>query len=91
MDGTPVETIFNYTNTGNSMLVVSNIKSTCGCTVPNWSKEPIMPGEKGNIDVVFSPNKTQAGKTQHKTVTVTANTTPANTILNIKAFVNPEK
>ena len=34
-NGTPVETIFKYTNTGNSMLVVSNIKSTCGCTVPS--------------------------------------------------------
>ena len=38
-DGTPVETVFKYTNTGNSMLVVSDIKSTCGCTVPtNYTK-----------------------------------------------------
>ena len=49
-----------------------------------------MPGKKGKIDVVFTPNKSQAGKPQQKTVTITANTKPANTVLNIKAFVNPE-
>ena len=45
-DGTPVETIFSYTNTGDAPLVVSEIKSTCGCTVPqDWSRAPLLPGE----------------------------------------------
>ncbi|MBT8286775.1 MAG: DUF1573 domain-containing protein, partial [Bacteroidia bacterium] len=43
-NGTPVETVFSYTNTGKSPLVITDIKSTCGCTVPqDWSKEPLNP------------------------------------------------
>ena len=42
MNGTPVETVFSYTNSGKSPLVVTDIKSTCGCTVPQgWSREPL--------------------------------------------------
>ena len=44
-NGTPVETVFSYTNSGKSPLVVTDIKSTCGCTVPQgWNREPLMPG-----------------------------------------------
>ena len=70
-------------------LKISNARGSCGCTIARLAKTTIMPGQKGKIDVV-RPNKSQAGKPQTKTVTVTANTTPANTVLNIKAFVNPE-
>ena len=79
---------FNFTNSGNEPLKISNAKGSCGCTVPNWPKEPILPGESGKIDVVFRPSKGQAGSKQTKTVTVSANTTPENTILKITAFVN---
>lgn len=82
---------FEFKNTGTEPLSISNARGSCGCTVPNWPKEPIMPGETGTIDVVFRPSKGQAGHDQEKTVTVTANTEPANTIVRIKAFVNPEK
>ncbi len=85
------ECVFVFTNTGTEPLIISNAKGSCGCTVPDWPKEPIMPGKKGVIDVIYKPNKSQAGSPQQKTVTVTANTNPANTILNIKAVVNPEK
>ena len=81
---------FEFVNNGSEPLKISNARGSCGCTVPKWPKEPIMPGKKGKIDVVFTPNKSQAGKPQQKTVTITANTKPANTVLNIKAFVNPE-
>ncbi|MBG15697.1 MAG: hypothetical protein CL853_05025 [Crocinitomicaceae bacterium] len=81
---------FEFINNGTEPLKISNARGSCGCTVPDWPKHPIMPGQKGKIDVVFKPNKSQAGKPQQKTVTVTANTKPANTVLNIKAFVNPE-
>ncbi|MEC8603453.1 MAG: DUF1573 domain-containing protein [Bacteroidota bacterium] len=81
---------FEFINNGMEPLKISNARGSCGCTVPDWPKQPIMPGQKGKIDVVYKPNKSQAGKPQTKTVTVTANTTPANTVLNIKAFVNPE-
>ena len=79
---------FNFTNSGNEPLKISNAKGSCGCTVPNWPKEPILPGKSGKIDVVFRPSKGQVGSKQTKTVTVSANTSPENTILKITAFVN---
>ncbi len=81
---------FVFTNTGKEPLLITNAKGSCGCTVPSWPKDPIMPGATGKIDVVYKPNKGQAGKPQEKTVTVTANTEPTNTIVRIKAMVNPE-
>lgn len=82
---------FEFKNTGTEPLIISNAKGSCGCTVPNWPKTPIKPNETATIDVIYRPNKGQAGMPQEKTVTVTANTEPANTIVKIKAFVNPEK
>ena len=71
-NGTPVETTFSYTNTGKSPLVVTDIKSTCGCTVPQgWSKEPLMPGASSQFSVKF--NGKGANKTS-KTITLTTNT-----------------
>lgn len=79
---------FTFKNSGNEPLKISNAKGSCGCTVPNWPKEPILPGKSGEIEVVFRPSKAQAGTKQTKTVTVSANTSPTNTILKITAFVN---
>tara|TARA_Y100000996_G_C22291585_1_gene548322 strand:- start:85 stop:636 length:552 start_codon:yes stop_codon:yes gene_type:complete len=79
---------FTFKNSGNEPLKISNAKGSCGCTVPNWPKEPILPGKSGEIEVVFRPSKGQAGTKQTKTVTVSANTSPQNTILKITAFVN---
>ena len=81
---------FIFTNTGKEPLLITNAKGSCGCTVPSWPKDPIMPGKTGKIDVVFRPSKGQAGKPQEKTVTITANTEPVNTVVRIKAMVNPE-
>ena len=46
--------VFEFTNTGNAPLIISNVKSTCGCTVPKKPKGPIMPGETGKIEVKFA-------------------------------------
>lgn len=81
---------FVFTNTGKEPLLITNAKGSCGCTVPSWPKDPIMPGGTGKIDVVYRPSKGQAGKPQEKTVTITANTEPKNTVVRIKAMVNPE-
>ena len=81
------KTAFVFTNTGKEPLIISSATGSCGCTVPNYPKEPIMPGKTGKIDVEFKPSKGQTG-VQEKTVTVTANTEPAQTILKIKAMVN---
>jgi len=88
MNGTAVETVFAYTNTGNSPLVVTNIKSTCGCTVPqNWSKEPLMPGASSQFTVKF--NGKGANKVS-KTITLTTNTEKGNEQVRISAFITPD-
>ncbi len=87
MNGTPVETVFKYKNTGNSMLVVSNIKSTCGCTVPsNYTKE-VAPGETGQFTVKF--NGKGNGKVS-KSLTMTTNTEKGTQIVKISAMIEPD-
>ena len=88
MNGTPVETTFSYTNTGESPLVVTDIKSTCGCTVPQgWSKEPLMPGASSQFSVKF--NGKGANKTS-KTITLTTNTQTGREQVRISAFITPD-
>ncbi len=79
------EHVFSFTNTGAEPLVISNARGSCGCTVPEYPREPIAPGETGEIKVVYSPGKQKDQQT--KTVTITANTEPETTILKIKANV----
>ena len=81
----PVHTVFKFTNTGEADLVISNAKGSCGCTVPEYPKEPIAPGATGEIKVSFNP-KGRAGS-QFKTVTLTTNTQKGTENLNIKANV----
>ena len=81
---------FKFTNTGNSDLIISDAKGSCGCTVPRWPKQPIRPGQAGEIEVVFDSNGKQGR--QHKTVTLIANTKPNTTVIALKGDVNvPEK
>ena len=83
--GEKVAHVFKFKNTGNEPLVLSNVKPSCGCTTPKWTKEPIAPGDNGEIHVEFD-SKGKSGK-QTKTVTVTANTEPAKTVLTITGDV----
>ena len=85
-NGTPVETVFSYTNTGQAPLVIADIKSTCGCTVPkDWSREPLNPGESSQFNVKFDGKG--ANKTS-KTVIITANTQTGRETVKITAFIN---
>ena len=86
--GTPQETIFTFTNTGEAPLIITDAKSSCGCTVPQYPKNvPIAPGESGEMVVKFNGS----GQNQvTKTITVTANTEKGSELLRIKAFVNPK-
>lgn len=86
--GTPQETIFRFTNTGEGPLIITNATSSCGCTVPQYPRNtPIAPGESGEMLVKFNG----AGQNQvTKTVTVTANTAKGTESLRIKAFINPK-
>jgi hypothetical protein len=70
-DGEIVRHTFSFTNTGTEPLQIQNARASCGCTTPNWTKEPIAPGESGEIQVEFN-SKGRVGL-QNKTVTVTGN------------------
>ena len=93
MDGDKVEHVFTFTNSGSEPLVISNAKGSCGCTVPDWPKDPIKPGDTGEIKVVYnSKNKGKVGgKNENKTVTITANTNPPETRVFIKGIVDKEE
>ena len=76
---------FKFTNTGNAPLVIVDAKSSCGCTVPEYTKDPVAPGEGGEMLVKFNGS----GKNQvSKTVTITANTAAGTETIKIKAFIN---
>ena len=62
--------IFTFTNTGNEPLVIKNAKGSCGCTVPEWPKEPVSPGKTGEIKVRYDTNRIGP---INKTVTLTTN------------------
>jgi len=86
--GAAQETVFKFTNTGNAPLIITDAKSSCGCTVPEYPKNtPIAPGETGELLVKFNG----LGQNQvTKTVTVIVNTEKGTELLRIKAFVNPK-
>ena len=63
--------VFEFTNTGNEALIITNVISTCGCTVPSKPKEPIMPGKTGKIEVKYNMNTGPI----RKTITVESNAT----------------
>lgn len=76
---------FEFTNTGNEPLIIQRPKSSCGCTVPTWPNQPILPGEKEKIKVTYNTSK--AGPF-NKTVTVTSNAkVNSSVVLRIKGTV----
>ncbi len=83
-DGTCV---FEFKNTGNEPLIISNAKGSCGCTVPKWPQEPIAPGAKGSIEVKYDTKRTGA---INKSVTITSNAINEPTkVIRIKGNVLP--
>lgn len=76
--------VFTFTNTGNAPLIISNVKSTCGCTVPKKPDGPIMPGETGEISVKYDTNRVNPIR---KTITVTSNAETPTVALKIKGLV----
>lgn len=80
-DGEKVSYDFKFTNVGKSPLIITSATATCGCTVPDYPKTPIAPGAEGVVRVVF--DSTGKPGMQNKVVTITANTVPEITQLNI--------
>lgn len=87
-EGQVVEHTFAITNTGEAPLIIQNAQPSCGCTVPDWTKTPIPPGGTGYVKAKFDSN----GKPniQNKSITVTANTWPKQTVIRFKAMVTPK-
>jgi len=92
IQGESVSYEFKFTNTGKSDLIIVDVSTSCGCTVPSYPRTPIRKGETGAIKVSFN----SAGKFgfQAKNILVVANTQPNTTLLRIKAQIigpNSEK
>lgn len=87
-EGEKVSYTYSFKNNGEAPLIIQNAQPSCGCTVPEWSKEPIPVGGTGFVKAEFDSN----GKPniQNKTITVTANTWPKVTTLRFKAMVTPK-
>ena len=90
IQGEKVSFGFKFTNTGKSDLIISRVSSSCGCTVPEYPKTAIKPGETKKIDVKFDSENRRGF--QNKTVTIVSNAQPSTQILRIKAqIVLPEE
>ena len=87
-EGDVVTKVFKFKNTGEAPLIISNATSSCGCTVPSYTEEPIAPGEEGELEVKY--NSRGKKNQDNKVVRVTANTWPATNNITIKAFVEPK-
>lgn len=87
-EGQVVEYTYTVKNTGEAPLIIQNAQPSCGCTAPDWTKTPIPVGGTGYVKAKFDSN----GKPniQNKSITVTANTWPKQTVLRFKAMVTPK-
>ena len=83
------KTTFKFTNKGDAPLVLSNVRASCGCTTPKWTREPVAPGESGSIDVSYNP-KNRPGSF-NKSVTVSSNAENATVVLRINGKVEPRE
>ena len=87
-NGANGECTFEFTNTGNAPLIISNAKGSCGCTVPSWPKEPIAPGATAVITVKYDTKRPGA---INKSVTITSNAVNSPTkVIRIKGNVKPK-
>jgi len=85
--GQTVTAVFKFKNTGKSPVILSNVQTTCGCTVPTWTREPIAPGKTAEINATFN----SAGKMgmQNKVITVFSNAKNSQTQVSIVCNVLP--
>ena len=84
-EGTMATHEFKFKNTGDQPVVIANVQASCGCTTPDWTKTPVLPGKTGMVKAVYN----SAGRPGvfTKTVTVTSNATEGSKVLNIKGTV----
>jgi hypothetical protein len=84
----PVSVNFGFTNTGSQPLIIKQVHASCGCTSPNWSREPVLPGKDGFVTLTYNP-KNRPGPFS-KTATITSNASTPTLVLTIKGDVEPK-
>ncbi len=84
----PVTHEFSFTNTGAQPLIIQNVRASCGCTAPDWTKDPVLPGKKGVVKATFDP-KGRPGPF-NKSITVSSNAENSTVVLTIKGEVIPK-
>ncbi|MCK5105369.1 MAG: DUF1573 domain-containing protein [Cyclobacteriaceae bacterium] len=87
--GEKAEHIFKFRNIGKAPLIINNVLATCGCTAPEWPKDPIQPGAEGEVKVVFD-SSSKIGR-QNKVITIRSNAKSGDYRLRISAMVLPPK
>jgi len=87
VDG-PVNHKFMFTNMGTAPLIVNNVKASCGCTTPGWTREPVLPGKKGFIEAQYNP--TNRPGSFRKSLTIYSNSGAGNTAVYIQGNVTPK-
>lgn len=87
--GDVVKHVFTFKNTGTEPLILSNVQTTCGCTAPQWPREPIAPGASANLTIQFNSTGKQ-GK-QNKVITIFSNATNAQERITVSTFVMPKE
>lgn len=85
--GSNGERVFIFTNIGNQPIIIKNIQSSCGCTVPQKPENPIMPGEKGEIKVSYDTKRVGGFS---KSITIFSNAKNPRKMIRIKGLVNNE-
>lgn len=84
--GVPASFTYVFKNSGKEPLIITNAAAGCGCTTPEWTKEPIKPGQKGYVKATY--NAASPG-TFNKNVTVMSNAKKSSVILYLKGEVKP--
>lgn len=82
--GTPVSYEFKFKNTGNQPIVISNVQASCGCTTPEWTNTPVLPGKTGSIKAAYNAAAMGAF---NKSITVTSNAANSSQVIFIKGTV----
>jgi hypothetical protein len=83
--GDPTTHEFTFTNTGNEPLIISDVRSSCGCTVPQWPRNPIMPGASESIKVKYNSNILG---TINRQVTIISNAKNSPSVIRVAGNVN---
>ena len=86
-EGADAQVDFNFTNTGQEKLIITNVKASCGCTTPFWSKEPVQPGADSKITAKY--NTVNKSGRFNKSITITSNSSTATKRIFIKGNVVP--